>query len=418
MKRRKNLTMLISFCVGAVLFVSTAFADVVSKTGYDQLKDAIKKTVASIAEEYDSFTAEMGLSVKDNDKVLISNSAITKYDFANNKMEELSTTEVGGVLKDGFFRYSDSWSTIYHNYNRETYYLYEKEVEDKDVPAFENFFEDEEFEYIERIFDALIGNLKEYVIVAENSDGTKEFSGELSDAQIPALVNAVMAYAAKKTVFDSPSGQNEFDIPYLKNDVFVKEVRGRANVNGDGIVENLFGEIVISGSEENGTKHDLKVELVLKVYNINSTEIVKPDLTGKQVEKNIEHNKGFNYVQLEKYLGKWKNDIVIEENDRFVKVGERIIEITGFDDDYVYGTYNEIYKENYAHYYNESSSYSLKADISDENKDYLEATDASGKVIDGYMYLNMGRVEFYNPTDRYIEDGILFNSTFFKDFDE
>jgi len=62
--KKKNLTMLISFCIGAVLFVSTAFADVVSKTGYEQFKDAIKNTVGSLAEEYDSFTTETGLSVK------------------------------------------------------------------------------------------------------------------------------------------------------------------------------------------------------------------------------------------------------------------------------------------------------------------------------------------------------------------
>jgi len=42
MGKKKNLTMLISFCIGAVLFVSTAFADVVSKTGYEQFKDAIR----------------------------------------------------------------------------------------------------------------------------------------------------------------------------------------------------------------------------------------------------------------------------------------------------------------------------------------------------------------------------------------
>jgi len=67
----------------------------------------------------------------------------------------------------------------------------------------------------------------------------------------------------------------------------VKEVRGRANLNGDGIIENLFGEIIVSGSEENGTKHDFKIELVFKVYNINSTVVEKPDLTGKKVEKTV-----------------------------------------------------------------------------------------------------------------------------------
>jgi len=83
----------ISFCIGAVLFVSTAFADVVSKTGYEQFKDAIKNTVGSLAEEYDSFTTETGLSVKDNDRILAANYAIEKYDMVNSRREEVSTSE-------------------------------------------------------------------------------------------------------------------------------------------------------------------------------------------------------------------------------------------------------------------------------------------------------------------------------------
>jgi len=46
------------------------------KTGYEQFKDAIKNTVGSLAEEYDSFTTETGLSVKDNDRILAANYAI------------------------------------------------------------------------------------------------------------------------------------------------------------------------------------------------------------------------------------------------------------------------------------------------------------------------------------------------------
>jgi len=102
-------------------------------------------------------------------------------------------------------------------------------------------------------------------------------------------------------------------------------------------LKTCFGEIIVSGSEENGTKHDFKIELVFKVYNINSTVVEKPDLTGKKVEKTVVQN-GYNSNALQKYMGKWKNDIVIEESDRFVKIGERIIEITSFDSDYVYGT--------------------------------------------------------------------------------
>lgn len=291
MKRKKNLAMLLSFCIGAALFMSTAFADVISKTGYDQFKDAIKKTVENLSEGYDSFTTEVALSIKDNDKVLMTNSAVAKYDMVNSRMEDISTTEFAGIKNESNYTYRDNWMSIYHGYNdKDTYYVNEYEKEMKDAVTIRNFFEDEDAQYIERIFDALIGNLKEYVVVGENSDGSKEFSGKLSDAQIPALVNAVTAYVAKQTVFDSHMERSEIGVPNLKSDIFVKEIRGRANVNGDGIIENLFGELIISGSEEGGTKHDLKVELVFKVYNINSTTVEKPDLTGKNVEKSIVRN--------------------------------------------------------------------------------------------------------------------------------
>jgi len=62
----------------------------------------------------------------------------------------------------------------------------------------------------------LIGNLKEYVVVTEDADGNKEFSGKLSDAQIPAVVNAVIAYAAKKTVFDESQDRMELTFLSLK----------------------------------------------------------------------------------------------------------------------------------------------------------------------------------------------------------
>lgn len=105
----------------------------------------------------------------------------------------------------------------------------------------------------------------------------------------------------------------------------------------------------------------------------------------------------------------------MEEGDRFIKIGERIIEITGFDGTYVYGTYTEVYKEEYADYSRGSNSYSLKLDLS---KYQLEATDASGNVIQGYMYLEMGRVECHITSEKPGESVVLYNSTFNKVFEE
>lgn len=418
MKRKKNLTMLLSFCLGAVLFISTAFADVVSKTGYDQFKDAIKNTMGSLEKGYDSFTAETALSIKDNDKTLMTNTSTIKYDMANSRMEEVSIQQCTGNRNERYYSYRDNWCNIYNRYTDEdTYYINEYENEMKDAVKFDNFFEDEDAQYIERIFDAMIGNLKEYVIVGENSDGSKEFSGKLSDAQIPALINAVTAYAAKQSVFDDQGANNEFEIPAIKSDVFVKEISGRANTDEAGIIENLFAELILSGSEKDGTEHELKLEMVFKIYNINSTSVVRPDLTGKKVEKNVVKTEPDRYVS-EKYLGKWKNDIIIEESNEFVKIGERVIEITSIDDSYVYGTYTEIYKEEYADYDSGENNYSFKADMY-ENKGELESTDSSGNVLEnGFIYFGEGRIECRISIEEAIDSNMLYNPTFNKVFEE
>ena len=50
---------------------------------------------------------------------------------------------------------------------------------------------------MEKIADALVGNLKDAVVVTENSDGSKTLSGSLSESQIPALINAVVSLQSK-----------------------------------------------------------------------------------------------------------------------------------------------------------------------------------------------------------------------------
>ena len=54
MKVNKKTVMVLSFCLGLALFVTTAFADIVSKTGYEQMKDSIKFTAESFSEKLDS----------------------------------------------------------------------------------------------------------------------------------------------------------------------------------------------------------------------------------------------------------------------------------------------------------------------------------------------------------------------------
>jgi hypothetical protein len=54
---RKSLT-LVSFILGTVIFVTTAFADVMLGSGYDNLKDSMKRTTKQMESGFDNFTFE------------------------------------------------------------------------------------------------------------------------------------------------------------------------------------------------------------------------------------------------------------------------------------------------------------------------------------------------------------------------
>ena len=56
MKLKKKSAIMLSFILGGTLFVSTAFADVISKSGYEQLKDSVKTTGSKCSDQIKNFT--------------------------------------------------------------------------------------------------------------------------------------------------------------------------------------------------------------------------------------------------------------------------------------------------------------------------------------------------------------------------
>ena len=65
MKIKKKTAMLASFTIGTLLFATTALADVVSKSGYEQLKDGLKVSAKKMSGEFNSFTLDITYVIKD-----------------------------------------------------------------------------------------------------------------------------------------------------------------------------------------------------------------------------------------------------------------------------------------------------------------------------------------------------------------
>ena len=415
MKLNKKTSTIISFAIGTIMFTTTAMAQVLTRSGYDQLKDSFKYTAESCTTKLSSYTADVAFIIKDNSTVIYSENSLNKVNVSTGAKETV-TTRLEDSKKTENYNYSDKKGSISKNDEQNIYYLNEY-TSDQQNTTNGNPFKEEGAADMEKIADAIIGNLKEAVVVTENSDGSKTLSGSLSESQIPALINAVVSLQSK-SVFGNMSNNpnNESSMPKITSDVFVKGITGNMVTTKEGFIQSILGTGAISGKDEKGTEHKLTFELLAKMTNINSTKVSKPDLTGKKVEKNIQQD----YSKLsnpEKYIGKYKTEIILEKDGKFVKIGEKFIDVTAVDDKSISGRHYEEYAKGYEEYASNKKDFKFEAKFDANNK--MNATfngiDSSNK-IQGNLYINPGSAKIGFNINESRSGNIMFDDQYSRVF--
>lgn len=412
MKISKKTAMLLSFSLGTLLFATTALADLTTKSGYDQLKDALKVTAQKCSESFDSYTLNFSFVIKDNGKTLGTSDEMSKFDRKKNARESFSSTDNMNYAKHTTHTYSDPTTNIYVSDSDPTYYVTEF-TQKRNEDLFANPFKENKAEDVEKIADALVGSLKDQVVVKENADGSKGLEGSISEVQIPALVNALVSFQSKQNL---NNGQDE--LPHLTKDIFVKEIKGTSKINKDGVLESILGTAVLSGKDEQGQVHEISVEALAELTDINSTIVTKPDLTGKKVVTNIDSGNSGNVIsEPQIFVGKFKSDLLIKKDGKFIKIGERFIEITQLDQQAVSGHYYEELKPGFEDYLTTHQDFNFKARFeknqgSNANFDY---TTAAGITAHGSIYIDdqRGRVEFF--LENHSIGGLMPDQTFIPD---
>jgi hypothetical protein len=377
MKFNKKSKIIISLALGTVMFTTTAIAQVLSKSGYDQLKDSIKYTTASCTTKLSSYTIDTAFVIKDNGSVISSQNSLDKTDVSNQTKENVSTTVEGGVKKENYF-YSDKIGFISKNSDQDVYYTTEYATPHETVVLSDPFKEKGATD-MEKIADALVGGLKDAVVVAENSDGSKTLSGSLSESQIPALINAVVSFQSKNEFGNGYNNQST--MPKITKDVFVKSIKGNMVTTKEGLIQSVLGSGVLVGTDESGKEHNLSFEMLVKITNVNLTKVNKPDLSGKKVEKNVE--KDFSKLSNhEKYIGKYKTDMIIEKNGKFEKIGESILDITAIDSKGVSGRNYEEYAKGYEEYAANKKDFKFEAKFEKDqfNGQFNVSSDSKNKI--------------------------------------
>ncbi|MDF2921753.1 MAG: hypothetical protein K0R57_667 [Paenibacillaceae bacterium] len=367
MKLNKKTVTVLSFTLGATLFLSTAFADALIGSGYDQLKGSIKTTAAQMESGLSNYTMEAMYTMKDNGETIMQVSQRAKMDNAAKAMENTTVTQYAGEEPYQSYSYSDPTRSVWKNSQDDTYYVteYAQGLKGREKPVFEDPFKEQGAAELEKIFDAVVGNLKDYVQVEERTDGGKSYSASLSEVQVPAVVNAVASFGIKQILADEGRSNREIQVPQFESDIYVKKVTGLASQLKDGLLENITGEVILSGKDKNGSVHDLSVSVTVRLTGAGETKIVLPDLTNANVSKVEQAAYGFS----SKYVGTYKNDIILEKNNEFIKAGERKLEITRVEQNSITGTYSETVKPGFEAEIREpvSFTFSKKADQEQEH---------------------------------------------------
>lgn len=391
---KKKTAMLISFAVGTLMFTTTALAEVAAKSGYDQAKDVMKYSAEAFTSKLSNYTVDISFALKDNGNIVTSQNSVNKYDLKKNACENVTTTVDGNTKTDSIF-YRDKNTTISYNSNQGVYYINDHQNTDEQF-WIKNPFKEKEAGDLEKIADAFIGNLKDYVTVSQNSDGSKELSGSINEAQIPSLVNALVSFQFKRQFGYYTNNPNDKSVmPKITQDIYVKEVKGKMSVDKNGLAESVFGTGVLCGKDDKGTEHNLTFEMLAKVSNVGSTAVNKPDLTGKKVEKTVNADKG-NTTNTQAYLGTYKSNIIIMKDDKFQKVGEKFIEIEQIDDKTVTGKYYEKLDKGFEKYASQVKEFKLDAKFN--NYPYggeFQFTNEQGKIIRGNLSLNPMLAKIY-----------------------
>lgn len=411
MKFKKKTAMILSFALGTTMFATTALAEVVSKNGYDQLKDSLKYTADSCTAKLSNYTMDMSFVIKDNGTVLFSESSVNKYDVSKQAMENVNTRLENSKKTEQYY-YADKNCNINKEDAQNIYYVTEY-PSSHEVHSFENPFKNKQAGDVEKIADALVGNLKDSVVVTQNTDGSKQLSGSLSESQIPAIVNAVVSFQSKNTF--SARRNDETNMPKITKDIFVKEVKGNMVVNKDGLIQNVLGTGVISGKDDNGTEHTLTFELLGKLSNVNSTTVNKPDLSGKKVEKNVQQD----YSKLtnpEKYAGKYETDILTEKDGKLVKIGQKFLDITSVTSSGVSGRYYEEYTKGYEDYGTNKKDFKFEAKFEKDNQTNGSFSSISGDGIKGHISIEQHSAKIYFNLDSDRRGNLIFDDQYSRVF--
>ena len=407
------------FGLGACLFVSTAFADMMLGSGYDKLKSSIKNTFSQMEKGLDSYTFVNQFSITLDGEVLTDTHGTLKMDNVNMLREDVNISK--SYLEEEYrsMSYHDKNQTAWQSSRENELYVTEYQTErPADSYMFIDPLSQDGAPEIEKIIDAVIGNLKDLVQVEQGGKGEYNFNGSLNASQVPALVNGVSSFGIKQMLNSEFDRHKNANLPKFTSDLNVSAVKGTAVENEKGLLTKLEAAVEFEGKDAQGEEHRINVHVAFELKDINSTAITKPDTT-KAIVETYDQNR----VVSAMYAGTYKNNIVIKEGNSVVKIGERKLVIDKISADEIVGSFEEIVYEGYEDQYQAKKLTFTKIDSSQPHRNVITYVDEAGNtgnavIHDGALdqvYFTYGiTIEGEGGYSYYLEN---YNDNFIKVFE-
>lgn len=329
MKLKRSGMAVAAVALGVLVLTTSAFADVLAGSGYMGLKNAVKATSKFAAKDANSYTMNASFTLKEGDTVYAEQSETRKV---NIKTQQEETVREDRDYNS--YDYSDAEMNVWRGGEMENYNvtIFKGKYE---VTRYDPF-EEEYSKDLERLADAFAGSLQD-VVQVEEANGGKVFTGNVDSSQIPLYLNALASLGVKYSFLDDYT-LNEYNLPAIKNDIYVSSASGKATTNKDGVLTDAVFTADFKGKDEAGEEHMLTMEILFSLTDINSTVIEKPDITNAEIHEDYAAS-DYSIQVSEEDCGKYVRLITDVRDGKRVKTGEHVLEITGVNENTITGTF-------------------------------------------------------------------------------
>ncbi|KIL40309.1 hypothetical protein SD70_14595 [Gordoniibacillus kamchatkensis] len=293
--KKKWLVLGSAIGISSVVMVATGISAMAGTSGYDAYKSALKntKTVSSVAIQAEA-------QLQDNGKVLVDASGSAKVNVSAKTASGSADVTADGTKQSLSF-YKQAGGAVLKSSASDVFYVKTQNAKEKRSKPKDDASEQQMSQQAETVIDALVGNLKDYVAVNDQTDGSKEISVQLDNSQLPAVVNAIAPIAIKQATKEHKnenrnSGEQAGEFPFQENviksavpqltqDIKIEKVAVKANINASNYIDHQEADLTVSGKDDSGAAHQVTLHLQADLSGYNSTTPDTIDLTGKNVQQ-------------------------------------------------------------------------------------------------------------------------------------